>query len=87
MHVLYRENSQYDKRGALISVLYFFSNISGILQLVFIMSDLQRELWSLCRSFQVLLAVVGLQPWIIPLLGIAITWYKVRETLWMTETI
>lgn len=59
----------------------------SVLQLVFIMSDLQRELWSLCRSFQVLLAVVGLQPCIIPLLGIAISWYKVRETLWTTETI
>lgn len=59
----------------------------SVLQLVFIMSDLQRELWSLCCSFQVLLTVVGLQPCIIPLLGIAISWYKVRETLWTTETI
>lgn len=51
------------------------------------MSHLQRELWSLCGPLQGLLTVVGLQHHVVPLLRIAVRMHKVREALWMTESI
>lgn len=50
------------------------------------MIDLQRELWSLCSSVQVLLSVVGLQHHCIPLLGIPVRRHKVLEALWMINS-